>query len=203
MTKITVHSTTRPAQRRRRPDFGREVTAPSITATLLTFLVFLGATVAAMTHPWRIDGGDVFIFAIFISASISGIVGFGVFAMQLANYRQQQWEYEQQREETEPQQRQAREIERVGARRDVVRRCTWGLNWKRGLARKLHDSQGNWTGGDAPTRDLFTDLVTSYADQYNRRNIQADLHDLGWLDDDDNWTDKARADLRVALFMEF
>ena len=90
-------------------------------------------------------------------------------------------------------------IHDTGPATKAITRCNWSPGWKARLARRLHDDNGNWTGGKTPARWMFDKLVSSLTIKYQRGEVQADLRDIGYLNSKDEWTETALTQLGAAL----
>ena len=198
----------KPVDKRNRPDLSDEVVNPAIWTFLFALAAGGGLGYASMfivTEARELTISKPMIGLVaalaFTGAGCAALI---MIAIQLPEYRRLRWEYhEAVIEKQEPKGPGIREITRVEPRRDVILQCEWRPhNWRQILARKLFDDRSEWLNKNL-ARWMFDDIVTNAAPKYRDGLIQADLRALGWIDDGDNWTEKGRADLRLALFMEY
>ena len=89
-------------------------------------------------------------------------------------------------------------IERVDDSRLIGLRAPWVWGWQELLANRVFRRTGEWKGGTTIARDrhlegLYTDLTKNF------KTAKHDLKRLGWLDAENNWTDKAKEELRKRL----
>jgi len=189
--------TTRRARGRKPPSFMRIVAAPVAIFATTTGTCVGGSVLTAAN--W----GDWYAVAWSLALTAGGIAGFVAAWYAVPEYWDLQYEHDDRRlEPRQPGPDSGRELYRVSRNIHRQTRCQWAHDWKRRLARRLHDDEGNWTGGDKPARWMFDKLVTNVAEEYRDsvRHVQADLYDMGWIDASDLWTEKARAELGAALF---
>lgn len=196
---VTVHKSV--PRSRRTPSFLREVVAPVV--------VFAGCTGAAMGGAWLVKltwaGGVEFAGSLALCGA--GVAGFVAAWYALPHYWELQFTEEVQRLEPKPAtlSQRSRIMADTAPNTKAVSRCEWRTGWKAILARKLFDNAGQWKQDNSasPPRALFEHplLVTGITRRWQDGDVQADLRALGWLDERDRWTDKAKSDLLDELFI--
>jgi hypothetical protein len=190
-----------PAGRRSRPRFTREVIAPSVIIGGGFFLISAGAGMAAI-YAARGQTTEAILVA---SVAIGAIAGTLMALVQMPHYRRLQIVTE--RHELPPRPVQdngrARIIESQSPTTKTITRCYWAENWKRELAQRTHaPGTREWIGGDRPTRDLFTGLVTALSARWNPDggDVLKDMAGRGLVDDAGLWTQRGKKELSDAVF---
>jgi len=150
----------RPVPSAQRPMFRREVIAPGVVIGggfwLALFTVTGGALMSAgyLTDSYS-DGW----FGLFLYCTAAGSAMFTYVAWkQLPEYRRLQTVTKDvivpPRQPVQDTGR-GRLITQTGPRAKAVTRLKWQPGWRTILARRTHDSEGNWTGGEHPIRAHF------------------------------------------------
>jgi len=191
---------------RLRASFTGYVILPSLLFGILAGILSMGMlTLTAIVLSYVVGETARDAFDIIIAAgagSVTSVVMAYAAVLMIDDWRDLQWETKTRRYFGQPKREKptGRIITEVAPGQRVVSRLDWDLQWRERLARKVYDERGQWIGGAKVARDRHMTDPNLYPNiTGNWDAAKTDLRRWGYIDEDDQWTDKAKGELLARL----
>lgn len=189
-----------------RASFFGYVVMPSALFGILSSIVAAGMltlTAIVLTYMTGETARDYFDVIIRSGTLACGaVVMFYAAILLMDDWRSLQWERKTRRYLGQPkrERQSGRIITEVAPGRRVVSRLDWDLQWREKLARKVYNERGEWVGGTKIARDRHLKDPNLYPDiTGNYDTAKDDLRRWGYINENDEWTEKAKGDLLARL----
>jgi len=178
----------------RRPDMTRDVIRPTFWAFVLGWGFIFSFSLVLMGWYASYDNPQVWFIAIGFTLMAGSWFGIVVMRDQLQHYRNLQIvtrEFELEVADTGRARIMTRDPD--NPRRSTITRYQWAPGKLRDFAASNVNQYGEWRGPDRLIRKHLAGYVTGVNEKY--RDVTADFEALGWIDADQRWTAKGKAEM--------